>query len=72
MSTNTTTTIYDGPIYSVIDEAHAHRLPAVTRDRVAHARRLLGGGQATLAAIAVRWWGGDVEAAKAAIYGEGR
>lgn len=56
----------------VIDSPRAARLPKppkTPRQRRELARRLLGDTRATLLAVAVRYYGGDEQAAKADIYG---
>jgi hypothetical protein len=55
----------------LIESRHAARLgppPALPSDRRRRARRLLGLGAATLAAVSAAWYAGDAAAARAEIY----
>ena len=51
----------------VITSEHAHRLPE-TDDPIRTSIRYLQNGDATLLAVAIRYWNGDLNAAFEAIY----
>lgn len=56
------------PYHYQIDSSRAATLGPAPADRRRAARRLLGLGRATLAAVAAAWYGGDDRAARREIY----